>query len=166
VRVWWTQIPRLLPRVARLEFFFRSMKMDLNVHVPWLQLFELSLGIGLSAHWIGCFYYTISRAQGFSEETWVFRLETIIPGFTMGGSTISYRYLLCLSKVPLQGHLAHQKTPRLAVRGYRTLDTQQGFDSGCRTFNAQRGTLISSRALKGWRTFRTSRVCPIRGSKW
>ena len=30
-------------------------------------------------------------------------LETTIPGFTMDESTISYRYLLCLSKVKILG---------------------------------------------------------------
>ena len=63
-----------------------------------LKGFQIPLIIFMSTHWVGCIFFFLSRAQGFSKVTWIQDFAHIYPLYNFEHSTVQMDYFVCIYK--------------------------------------------------------------------
>lgn len=95
-------VPRCVLRVRRLQIYFKTMDMNLDVSVTTLHLVKIALMIFMSAHWIGSIYFFVARTQPAESPKWIDQLPGLFPPFeekdAFQSSRVFHDYAICLYK--------------------------------------------------------------------
>lgn len=82
------RFPRFLKLTSLIKFFDMS---DTHTSLPhFLRALRLTLYLMSAIHWLACFYYMISAAEGFGTNDWVY------PTLEGGDATLTRKYIRCL----------------------------------------------------------------------
>ena len=97
--IWWLcTCPRMITRGHRLfTHLLESIEdMTSKIHVQAAKI--IALLTLLSAHWIGCLFFFMSRLRGLDRRTWVSSIEDTLRSYERFSSPIYFQYLLALFK--------------------------------------------------------------------
>jgi hypothetical protein len=95
--VWWAASSlRSIPRMLRLQRYWRGLETNLNVRLGALQLLKGAFMIFMACHWVGCGYFFLARINFRDEQTWLASVEPQFPLYDRFQSAVPTQYVLCL----------------------------------------------------------------------
>jgi hypothetical protein len=91
-------VPRMVQRLRRFFKYFAGIAINPDINIKHMQAMRIGLVIILSAHWVGCIFYFLARAQRKDDTTWLAEFEKLVPLYDRSKSSISSEYVLCIYK--------------------------------------------------------------------
>ena len=147
--IWWAAtFPRILIRGRRLYDACTAASDELSRSIHVEEAKKIAMTTVLSAHWIGCVFFFMSRLRQLDRRTWVSSIEDTLVVYSRFESPLHEQYILALwkgfssiSSIEFTGYLANNAEEQIA--GILMLIVQMYISS------VILGTIIHYLALKG-----------------